>query len=249
MGMDTAVLEDLMARSQWVIRATVEAAQATTLRAAAASENTFAVRVDEIMHGPPALADQRGRTITLYSHTPRGLEKGTRAVFFTRSWLYGESVAVVEVGRAEESEVAEVRRDLEAAQQVIADRHLHERIGRAELVIAGKVLRTQRAVRGDQRRPTTEHDPDWWMAEVEVESVEKGRALERIVHVLFARSRDEMWIDSPKFATGQVGVWILQRDQTEKGWPVLRIPGLSALDPLDFQPPHELERVRRLMAR
>jgi len=247
--MDTAALQALMARSQWVFRATVEAAGATTLRAAPASANTFAVRVDEIMHGPPTLADQRGRTITLYSHAPQGLEKGTHAVFFTRSWLYGESVAVVEVGRATEREVADVRRDLEAARQVITDQHLQERIGRAELVIAGKVLRAQPAPRGDQRRPTTEHDPDWWIAEVEVASVEKGKAQERIVPVLFAHSRDEMWIDSPKFEPGQAGVWILQRDQTEKGWPVLRIPGLSALDPLDFQPPHELERVRGLMAR
>src|SRR5262249_40917218 len=136
--MDAAMVQDLMARSQWVFRATVEAAAATTLRSAPASENTFAVRVDEIMHGPPALADQRGRTITLYSHSPQGLEKGAHAIFFTRSWLYGESIAVVEVGRVEERDAPEMRRDLETAQQLIADQHLLDRIVRADLVIAGK---------------------------------------------------------------------------------------------------------------
>jgi hypothetical protein len=247
--MDAAMVQDLMARSQWVFRATVEAAAATTLRSAPASENTFAVRVDEIMHGPPALADQRGRTITLYSHSPQGLEKGAHAIFFTRSWLYGESIAVVEVGRVEERDAPEMRRDMETAQQVIADRHLLDRIVRADLVIAGKVLRTEPAPQRDSRRPVTEHDPDWWVADVEVESFEKGRAEGRVVQVLFPHSRDEMWIDSPKFEPGQTGLWILQRNQTEKGWPVLRLPGLSALDPLDFQPPQQLERVRRLMVR
>jgi hypothetical protein len=58
-----------------------------------------------------------------------------------------------------------------------------------------------------------------------------------------------MWIDSPKFEAGQSGIWILQRKQKERGWPLMREPGLTALDPLDFQPQSQLDRVRELLGR
>src|SRR5262249_43281875 len=140
-------------------------------------------------------------------------------------------------------------RDIQAAKEIISDRKLQERIARAEIVIVGKVAKTEPVPGTEQRHVETEHDPDWWIAHVDVASVEMGKISEQIVRVMFANSRDEMWIDSPKFRPGQAGVWILQRNQTERGGPVLRLPGLTALDALDFQPPEQLERVRRLIRR
>jgi len=61
------------------------------------------------------------------------------------------------------------------------------------------------------------------------------------------RKNQEGWPDAPKLAPGQSYILILQRNQSEKGWPVLRVPGLTALDPLDVHPPDELERIRRLI--
>jgi len=57
-----------------------------------------------------------------------------------------------------------------------------------------------------------------------------------------------MWIDSPKFKPGDTGVWILQRNQQEKGFPKMRVAGLTALDPLDFQPSAALPHLRELVA-
>jgi hypothetical protein len=65
--------------------------------------------------------------------------------------------------------------------------------------------------------------------------------------VLFPRSVDIAWSQSPKFEPGQAGIWILQRDQAERGAPRLRRSGLTALDPLDFRPLEELPRLRELM--
>ncbi len=62
------------------------------------------------------------------------------------------------------------------------------------------------------------------------------------------RSTDELWIDSPKFVPGQEGVWLLHRDQQERGAAAMRVSGaLTALDPIDFQPRDRLEQVRSLL--
>ena len=75
----------------------------------------------------------------------------------------------------------------------------------------------------------------------------KGRPEGDSLRVVFPRSSDELWIESPKLEPGQRVILILQQDQQEKGWPVLRVPGLTALDPLDVQPPEQLDRVRKLV--
>jgi hypothetical protein len=238
-------IEGWLQQAQWVIQATVEKTGAATLKSLPASRNTSIVKVDDVLHGPAQFNDHRGRRVTLYSERPQGLRAGQRAVFFTRSWLYGESLAVVEVGRLGGA-TDTMRKEIAAADQRIADRRLGERIGLARLVVVGKVADVKAASQTG-RRIETEHAPDWWEAQVEVQSVEKGSTREKSIAVLYPNSMDEMWIDSPKFHAGQEGVWILQRNQQEKGWPVLRVPGLTALDPLDFHAKDQLDRIRRLI--
>jgi hypothetical protein len=67
--------------------------------------------------------------------------------------------------------------------------------------------------------------------------------------VFFSPSTDEFWIDSPKLVPGLQGVFVLQRDQQERGFPALRVSGLTVLHPLDVQPRQALERVRTMLGR
>ncbi len=245
--MANAVVERWMEQSQFVIQGTVSRVGAATLKSLSPSERTFVVKVEEILHGPAPFSDHRGREITVYSENPEGLKAGSQALFFTRSWLYGESLAVAEVGRMDMPDQGKTRDDIAAANQAIQDRRLLGRITRAELVIAGEVAGVEAAPQAVRRKIETEHDPDWWFAEIKVSSVEKGKPASGPVQVLFPHSGDEMWLDAPKFQRGQTGIWILQRNQQEKGWPVLRAAGLTALEPIDFQPAGQLERIRRLI--
>jgi len=245
--MANAVVERWMEQSQFVIQGTVSRVGAATLKSLSASERTIVVKVEEILHGPPPFADHRGREITVYSEKPQGLVPGKQALFFTRSWLFGESLAVAEVGRVDMPDQGTTRDDIAAANQAIGDRHLLDRIVKAELVLVGQVTGVKPAPQTDRKRIETEHDPEWWAAEIKVTSAEKGKPAAATVEVLFPHSGDEMWLDAPKFEKGQTGIWILQRNQQEKGWPVLRAAGLTALAPLDFQPTTQLERVRRLI--
>jgi hypothetical protein len=239
-------VQEWVQQSQWVIRGAVTTVGASTLKEVPPSANVAGVKVDAILDGPPQFADHVGREITLLSNDPQGLTVGKPTIFFTRSWLFGDSLAVREVGRIEAGDPRVMQDDIAAARQNVLDRQLAGRLAKADLVVSGVVLRTAPAG-VDQRRVRTEHEPDWWQADIRVEARIKGAVASPTLTILFPNSQDELWMDSPKFKEGQEGIWILQRDQQEKGWPVLRVPGLTALDPLDFQPLRELERVRKLV--
>lgn len=242
---NAAVLE-LLANSQWVIEGTVMKVGAATLPEVPASANTFVVRVDAILHGPSQFADHKGRRITLYSDNPKGLEVKGSAVFFTRSWLYGQSLAVIEVGRVPKGDRKKMVDDINAAAQAGSDRQLAERIAKASLVVAGKV--TDMGHGPELKRPVeTEHAPDWATAFFAVGEALKGKPRGRTIPVVYPTSLDELWIDSPKLRPGEDCILILQQNQEEKGWPVLRVPGLTALDPLDLQPIEALDRIRKLV--
>ncbi len=143
-----------------------------------------------------------------------------------------------------------MRTEIDEAYHRLADEHLLRRIGLAELVIVGKVIKTAPAPDDIRKRmPITEHNPDWWIAEIEVAGVEKGHHKGKLVSIRFPNSEDVAWHDSPKFKPGQEGIWILQRDQQEREWPIMRIPGLTAVHPLDFQPFERREHIRTLIQR
>ena len=233
-----------MRDSQFVVAGSVERL-GTTMPIDPAVQNTGVFRIEEILSGPPVLNGFAGRDITVVFWDLDHVRQGNRAVLFATSWLYGQSLAVVEVGMMDEGERARMRDEIGQAEQRLSDERLRERLARADLVIAGRVTEIA-PLEGEGRVVFTEHDPEWWQAEVDVETVAKGHAEERVT-VLFPRSVDIAWSQSPKFEPGQAGVWILQRDQTERGAPRLRRPGLTALAPSDFRPIEELPRLRELM--
>ncbi len=244
----TGNVDELVRQSKFIFRGTVRQLNASTIPNLPASQDLAIVRVDEVYLAPPTFANFTGRDITVRLRETPPTTVGQRWVFFTTGWLFAQSIAVLEVGRIEFTDDAAgaIRQLIAAAVQRIADQDLTRRLVAAETVIVGRVSAIRPSGGQAQRRPVTEHDPEWQEAVITVESVEKGPPQTSIV-INFPSSLDEVWIDSPKFRAGQEGIWILQRDQQEKGWPLLRIQGLSALDPLDFQAKDQLERIRRLL--
>ena len=236
----------LLEQSQWVIQGTVRKLAATTMPEVPASDHTFVVRVDGILHGPPAFADHLKRDITVYSDKPARLKTGSKAVFFTRSWMYGRSVAVIEVGRIVDEDRKTMANDIQGAEAALFDRRLGDRLAKAALVVVGRVADNREGPK--LRRPIeTEHAPVWAEALVDVRELLKGKSDQQRLPVFYPRSTDEMWIESPKLLPGLTAILILQRNQQEKGWPLLRVPGLTALDPLDVQPVEMLDRIRQLL--
>lgn len=243
-------VEDLVRQSRFIFYGTVKELNATTVPAVAATSRTAVVKVDEVLYAPTTLGDFTGQEITVRLSQPASVRIGERVVFFTNAWLYGQSIAVLEIGRVlPGGDLSDLRRQISDTEQRIADDSLRGRVASAQLIIAGKVSAVRPTDEHTRRRPITEHDPDWYEATVEVASVLKGRAPRPNVTILFPNSTDAAWDDAPKFRVGQEGIWILRRDQREKGWPTMLIAGYTALSPLDFQPTEQSERIRRMIGR
>jgi len=243
-------VDTLTSQSKFVFRGTVQKNNDATMPETVTTARTVVVKVQEVLRSPEVIGDFSGREIVVQLREGAPAKPGQQLVFFANGWVYGRSLAVIEVGRTRVPDNAAGLGQLVAvAVQKEEDKKVQARIDLAALVIAGKVSDVRPAPRQEQPEPVSEHSPDWQQAVVEVASVEKGQYSQKTLVVLFPASTDEFWYESPKFRPGQEGIFILQKDQQEKGAPRMRRPGYTALDALDFQPLGQLDRIRAMIKR
>jgi hypothetical protein len=234
--------EDVIRRATFVFNGTVMKLNATTMPEVKASDSTAVVRVDEVIDGSGGPPDLAGKEITVQLARAGSVSTGQHATFFTRGWLMGESMAVIEVAPAGEAgNPQQVREMVQATQQKTADEALQREIASAEAVVAGTVTSVGP---GGLPEPPTEHAPGWKKAVIGVQSTLRGHVTGSTVTVFFPGSEDPFWRGSPRFKEGQQGIWLLHRNQVE-------LRGIenqfTALKPLDFQSRDQLERIQRLL--
>ncbi len=128
------------------------------------------------------------------------------------------------------------------------ERPLRERVQAAELIVTGEVVEAEPA---PGPPPSSEHDPIWWMARLEVETVLKGRKPPARATVFFASSQDRDWAPRPKLYAGTTGIFLLHRpgeNERRDGLPEEGARGAYvAIDSLDHLPIERLEHVERLI--
>jgi hypothetical protein len=242
-----ASFEELAAQSQFVFKGTVTKVNAATLPQIRPTASTIIVKVDEVLHAPPAiLGEYNGKDLTVQLNRPGTVKTGEQFVFFTTSWMFGSSIAVREVGRTEaEPDISMTRSRVAGAQAKVADNKLQNRVTSAELVVAGRVSDLQPAPEHLRRSPLTEHDPYWRQAVIQIEALVKGQINQRRVAILFPSSSDVMWKNAPKFREGDEGIWLLRREK------MATMPAtqehLTALGPLDFHSIDQLDRIKQLV--
>ena len=122
------------------------------------------------------------------------------------------------------------------------------------MVVVGRVeqLRPMQYAAGPA--PTkrfTEHDPNWQEAIIHVDEGLKGATAGERVVVRFPGSRDIAFVATPRFAAGQEGTFLLQKD-TATGSPLTLTAGQSvqaytALHRLDVLSKQDAQHVRTLM--
>ncbi len=88
---------DLIQRSGFIFRGTVQKAGASNVKALAGSPSTDIIRVDEILKAPKELSSLVGRDVTVQMRSASSLKEGQQAVFYTTGWLYGDNLAVKEI--------------------------------------------------------------------------------------------------------------------------------------------------------
>jgi hypothetical protein len=152
--------------------------------------------------------------------------------------------------------------------------HIAQRVDSADLVISGRITAvrlvdeedgaaagTARAAAASpassRAAPVSEHAPLWQEAEVQVDSVLKGTHDGAIARIRFPASTDVRWYRAPKLTPGREGVFILHTGEAEraaKGMlaaagaaaPPGAEPVFTALNPDDFQPTEEFERIQHV---
>jgi hypothetical protein len=218
--------------------------------------STIVVRVDEILHAPEVLAGLTGKEITVQLPEGEQAEVGAQMVFDTTGWLYGNSIAVRSVGQRPAAGRDPV--------QALADRDLQEHVVDADLVVSGEVTSVslpatppaETAAAAAPLRKLTEHDPNFHVANVRIESVEKGHYPQQEVQVAFPASTDVAWYRAPKFKPGQQGVFLLHSTEPagEAGGAEVAGPTepsapapYMVLDDLDFQPREKTGQVRNFI--
>ena len=100
---------------------------------------------------PTSWGTEPDRTITVQLQKP-DMKEGAHALFFARGWLYGESIAVTEVGRTSANEPEELRKQLEQSEQRAEERALLDRIAKASLIVIAKVGRMAPPAKGPAGR-------------------------------------------------------------------------------------------------
>ena len=185
----------------------------TTMAALVATDLTATVLVQEVYRAPEVLKLVTGKTITVVLNDRESLNAGDDIFFLTKGWLYGESIAVLELERAHAQATDEksFAQRLNNETQMSKNEAVAERIQNATLIIAGTVLKT-RLLETKKPQPIGEHMPMWAEAVVRVTSTERGPPPAEDIVVIYPESRDVMWYRTPKFRKGDSGVWILKNE-------------------------------------
>jgi hypothetical protein len=237
---------------------------------------TIIVRVEEIIEAPEALFEFKGQEVTVKLRDDGGerLNVGDQAVFYTNGWIRAENLAVEEVGHhlVEDAGTDSAAASNEAAGHFSA-RDIRKRLSSADVVVKGrvtdiripeseepKIVGSSTLEKPARFFPTSEHAPKWREAVVRVAEVMKGAHDRQEIVVRFPTSEDARWNQAPQFSTGQEGIFILHKtrktgDSAEDRPPATATDeeaettstAYTALHPADFQPPAQLEQIKRLI--
>jgi hypothetical protein len=227
----------------FVFRGRVVAKDAPGAPLAAGEGKAVRVEVEQIVRSSEALRGLVGKQVIVLSGDRSALEEGAAFFFFTRVVALGDHVVVRESGHMKSLPQA-VEEVAEAAKRA-EERPLRERLADAELIITGIVVSSHRAEEASVLR--SEHDPEWWIADVRVRSTLKGKKAQAKIEVLFANSTDIAWYRAPKLHEDAQGVLLLRRPKEGDSVPKAAHAVYQVTDPLDFLPMERLSEVERLL--
>ena len=242
--MDTEELRRLVAAAGFVFRGSVlphRTGEAPAVPAETGEQ--VAIRIEDVLRSTDVMRGLAGRDALLVTKHAAALRSVRGPILFTECLSLGQQLLLREIGHVEASddtyrEVAEAIRE--------ADEHpLRERVATADLVVMAEVTESRPIERPFP--PRSEHDPEWWIARVRVETALKGRKPRGEIEVLFANSDDIAWFRSPKLHPGSSGILLLFRLREEEVPKDVPRSAYQATDPLDFVPVGRRDEIERLV--
>lgn len=213
---------------------------------------TATVRVDEIYRGAATIGDFTGQEI--FVERPEASER-REAVFFATPVAYGKTVTVRALGETDAAgDALAVRKQIAAIERQDDDRRLLARLRTADAVVTAHVIDVTPLER--ERRPFSEHDPEWMVARVAVRKPLAGKpapadcgAATPCTRVVFAGSRDVVWVMSPKLKEGEDALLLLRREEPAlQGEVRPKTQAYVLVAPGDLRPLSDTNRVIALLA-
>ena len=243
MPMPSAELSRFVEEAGFIFRGKVTR-QRTPAAQDSNAQQTITAQIEEILRSTDVLRGLLGRNVTIVSEHPALMEDEGSFVFFTNCVVLADHAVVREVGHIRASRDAD--REVAEVLQKAAERPLRERVATAELIVEGHVTASGPA--DPKAIQKSEHDPNWWIARVAVESVIKGGGkAPKEVEVLFANSKDIAWYKSPKLHEGLRGIFLLHPVKKTDRPPRIDRVSYQATDPLDFLPAERLPEVKKAL--
>jgi len=208
------------------------------------AQQTVTAQIEEILLSTDVLRGLLGGMVTVISEHAASMEDDASFLFFTNCVVLADRVVVREVGHVTASR--EAGREVADVLKEAAERPIRERVVTADLIVEGHVTASGPA--DPKAIQKSEHDPNWWIAHVAVESVIKsGGKAPKAVEVLFANSKDIAWYKAPKLHEGLRGIFLLHPVKKTDRPPRIDRTIYQATGPLDFLPTERLPEVKRAL--
>ncbi|MGW2486425.1 hypothetical protein ACWCV9_04290 [Streptomyces sp. NPDC001606] len=244
-------LTELFEKSDLSFVGTVTRLGESRVASVPADERTAVVRVSQVLHAKDAFARLAGSEVTVRLPDDRDPPAvGETDAFFTGSAVYGEGLVVQEIGRLPADEVqqhveraatAGERMPLSGLERTQQNRKLVSHAEEVAAVVVGVVVALEQlGAEHTADAPVTEHDPDWWLAHINVAHVVRGDVSEGPLEVLYSNSRDIHWHMAPALKASQEGMFLLHAAEGD----LARVAPFQILDPHDVQPVHRLETMQ-----
>jgi len=238
---------ELSKRAGFIFEGQAEKAGPEQLKGVELPSRGVIVKVLQVYYVSPNVAVRAGDFVVVQLVSAEA--RPGRAVFYTNGWGYGSYLLVRELGHLEPTKSSsQMKEEIASAKAAAEDDRIRERLANSALVVSGRVAGTRPYENPKEGSKLSEHNPEWWIAEVKVEKVLKGKSEKAEVLVAFPSSRDVMWAESPKFKEGQEGLWILARlPNLQREFANLPQPVYTAISKRDFRAVNEMEHITKLL--
>lgn len=206
--------EEKITQSSIIFSGQVTAVATASFSAIKPAPNTIVVTVDAVLLKPKAVTLQSGDKVTVVVKYPEKFKPGSRARFYTVGLIFGDGLALQEVGNDALPDASESALTASTVKQMKEDAELKKRIEISAIVLSGRVADVHPdLVTAPEKKFVTEHDPHWHNAVLRVDSLIKGVTSQQTIVLRFPASVDVMWAAVPKFKAGQEGIFLLQVDR------------------------------------
>lgn len=212
----TLDIEKYLPQSDLIVEGEILMKNTSTIAANDVS-NLIVIKVDEVFVKTDEFDIQNGDTITIKVTDINKAKIGVKQIFFTKKWMFGNSIGVLELWNSKSKmDAITLRGEINRQKTKMQNTLLSQRVNASDLIVTGKISKT---TNDSMNIGDSEHNPEWIRATIDIDSVLKGTQNLPTTEFLFSSSIDVLWYFTPKFKENESGIWLLSKPNELIGYP------------------------------